>query len=189
MIDDNKYRRAVAAVALAVAGIGTLGSAAAAPLFSSPPGATLGGVQADDSTGSFSNAFSTAGGTLDAIVWWGFHGANSQGPAFDSFQVVLNGVQRSGSLSSSAAGANGLVRYLLDVADFSLAAGAGSLELVNASPDVEWFWQDGSPTSDSQAFELLAAAPPTGVPEPASLALALLAGLGAVAANRRTRVG
>ncbi|MCR5864835.1 MULTISPECIES: PEP-CTERM domain protein [Aquincola] len=189
MFNQDKCVQRVVAAALVLAGACALGPATAAPLFSSPPGGTLGGVQADDSAGSFTNNLVSAAGTLDAIVWWGFHGANSQGPAFDSFEVRLDGALRSGSLSSTAVGSNGLLRYLLDVADFNLAAGGHTLTLVNASPDVEWFWQDGSPTSGSQAFELLAAEPPTGVPEPASLALALLAGLGAVAASRRTRVG
>lgn len=169
------------AASMAVA-MGLSLSAAAVPLVDSPPLPGLQGWQVDQGAGSLEQDFTAAAaGTLQAIAWWGYHGSNSKGSAFDQFVVSLNGVQQAGTLSSTV-GADGVVNYVLAIPERSLAAGAGTLTLVNDSPDVEWFWQWADAQGNTMAFQLLA------VPEPGSLALM---GLGAAVllfvARRRAR--
>ena len=166
------------------------GPANAADLVAQPPQtADLNGLQADNSTGSFAQGFSApAMSVLDSITWWGFHGSNSAGPGLDAFAVYLDGVLQFGTLTAAPVvldDLSELTRYTLDVADAPLTA--MSLEIVNDSPDVEWFWQYSAisgPNTDSLAFTLTGSL----VPEPSTYLL-LLSGLAVVAGAGRTRRG
>lgn len=151
--------------------------------------AAASGQQADAATGAYAQSFAApAGAVLEAIRWWGFHGANSQGPAFDNLVVLLDGVAQAGALSVVAVSAL-YDEYTLDIADAPLLA--SSLNLLNDSLDVEWFWQSaaapgGGPDAQNVAFSLLGRIDGTAVPEPTSAAL-LLAALAATLIARRGR--
>ncbi len=121
--------------------------------------------------------------TVDKISWWGFHGQNSGGSAFDSFEVFVNGAQQTGALTASID--QGLDFFTLDIQDIALS-GAATLEIWNNSLDVEWFWA-GSTGSKETAFRLEGTRNGGGsVPEPGVLALLGLSGLGLCAARRKS---
>lgn len=136
------------------------------------------GQQADVATGAYAQGFTApAGAVLEAIRWWGFHSANSQGSTFDNLVVLLDGVVQVGTLSVTAVSAH-YDEYTLDITDAPLLA--SSLSLINDSLDVEWFWQSavalgGGPDALNVAFSLLGSIDDTAVPEPTSGALMLAA--------------
>ena len=121
--------------------------------------------------------------TVDKISWWGFHGQNSGGSAFDSFEVFVNGAQQTGALTASID--QGLDFFTLDIQDIALS-GAATLEIWNNSQGVEWFWA-GSTGPGETAFRLEGTRNGGGsVPEPGVLALLGLSGLGLFAARRKS---
>lgn len=121
--------------------------------------------------------------TVDKISWWGFHGQNSGGSAFDSFEVFVNGAQQTGALTASID--QGLDFFTLDIPDIALS-GAATLEIWNNSQGVEWFWA-GSTGPGETAFRLEGTRNGGGsVPEPGVLALLGLSGLGLCAARRKS---
>lgn len=121
--------------------------------------------------------------TVDKISWWGFHGQNSGGSAFDSFEVFVNGAQQTGALTASID--QGLDFFTLDIPDIALS-GAATLEIWNNSQGVEWFWA-GSTGPGETAFRLEGTRNGGGsVPEPGVLALLGLSGLGLFAARRKS---
>lgn len=121
--------------------------------------------------------------TVDKISWWGFHGQNSGGSAFDSFEVFVNGAQQTGALTASID--QGLDFFTLDIQDIALS-GAATLEIWNNSQGVEWFWA-GSAGAGETAFRLEGTRNGGGsVPEPGVLALLGLSGLGLFAARRKS---
>jgi hypothetical protein len=162
--------------------LATAAAANAANLVNQPPQTDfLNGLQVDNSTGPFSQTFTApALSVLESITWWGFHGGNSGGSAFDDFAVHLGGVPQAGTLTVSTVlldDQSELTRYTLDVVDVPLTA--TSLEIVNDSLDVEWFWQyaaGGGPNADNLAYALTGSL----VLEPATH-LMVLAGLAGIA--------
>jgi hypothetical protein len=176
----GKWKRAAAVL---LTGAVMAGSAAAsgelagrAPFLGAPAG-----QQSDVSTPPYTQTFAAlAADTLvETIRWWGFHGVDSGGAGFDQFVVTLGGVVQTGVLTVEAEGP--LSRYTLDIPDALIAA--SSLSIVNASPDVEWYWQSAiaegnplAPSADTVAFSL------TGtvgvIDEPATRLLFLAAGAG-----------
>ena len=152
-----------------------------------PYAGTLNGVESDSGTTPYVQSFSAlANATLDQIVWWGYRLNDQSGGAADSFDVRLDGVARTGTLTVTP---DGLLRkYMLDIVDSPLTASRLSIQNDGA---FEWYWQGTSamPYVDPQpfpvAFSLVGVA---AVPEPATLALALT-GLAVVAclAPRRRR--
>jgi hypothetical protein len=155
------------------------------------------GQQSDASTGAYVQTFIAPTDTIvEAIHWFGFHGGDSGGPAFDSFVVRLDGVLQTGTLTHQAVFAPGGVyayeRYQLDIADAPLTS--GSLSIANDSSDVAWYWQSAvavgnadAPSADLVAFQLTGragAVPP--VPEPAGWVLLAL-GLPALLARAHWR--
>jgi hypothetical protein len=157
--------------------------AAAVELVSRPPVSDLNGAQVDLATGPFPQEFvSSVSGTIESIVWWGFHSENSEGAGFDNFLVLLNGQDQTGDLTKTE-GENGLTRYELDIVDTPLIAGAsGELDILNDSEDVEWFWQYSNVEEEQLAFSLQGT-----IPEPNSMALVGLAGLAWVAMRRQRK--
>jgi len=159
------------------------------------------GQQADASTGAYTQFFVTPLNTIvEEIRWFGFHGTDSGGAAFDSFVVMLGGVVQTGTLTHSVvSGANGAYAYdayTLDIVDKALTA--GSLSISNDSSDVSWYWQSaaavgnaGAPSANSVAFSLIGHTGVTStVPEPGSallMSLGLLAGLAGAARVRARR--
>lgn len=179
------FRLRLPQIALALT-LAVTGTTQAAELVAQPPQtASLNGLQADNSTGAFAQTFSApALSVVESISWWGFHGSNSAGPAFDDFAVYFDGSLQAGTLSSAPVDLGDLsvlTRYTLDVTDAPLTA--TTLEIVNNSLDVEWFWQyssfNGSNTEDL-AFVLTGSL----VPEPSTYLL-FLVGIAAVAAASR----
>jgi PEP-CTERM motif len=168
--------------------------ATAAELAGAAPLGSPDGIQNDASTSEppwVQSINVAAAGTLESIVWWGFHGGSSQGASFDDFVVTLGGTLQSGTISVTDAGA-GISRYELDVTDAALAAGANTLEIVNASSDVEWLWQcsavDCINTGAPVAYSLVGTLAGGGdVPEPATYALLLLGAVAARAATQRRK--
>ena len=167
----------------------SLSSAYAAELVGRPPytGAPF-GQQSDQSSGpAYTQSFvSPSGKVLEAIRWWGFHGANSGGASFDNFVVSLDGVVQAGALSVTSAFGD-VDEYTLDIADVVLAA--STLSISNDSGDVEWFWQSATasgnpdtPDATDVAFSLIGRDGTVSVSEPRGMALALcaLAALGLV---------
>lgn len=168
-----------ATVSPAFAGVELVGAA---------PASALGGEQVDASTGAFPQTYSSAvSGTIESIVWWGFHGSNSLGALYDSFIVKLDGADQTGALAvtTDANGVQGLSRYELDIVDTALVPGSFVLSVLNDSLDVEWFWQHDDQSQGGLAYALLGT-PAAPVPEPHSLALALLS-LAAIGAAGRAR--
>lgn len=158
--------------------------ASALQLVGAAPLPALDGLQVDAGTGALSQSFvSSLSGTVESVVWWGFHGVNSQGAAFDNFIVKLDGTDQTGALTSATHSA-GLTRYELDIVDLPLLAGIpGTLEIVNDSDQVEWFWQYADANLSTQAYALMGTAAVPAIPEPETWALMLmgLAALGSVA--------
>lgn len=139
------------------------------------------GQQSDASTGTpYVQSFVAPSGTvLEAIRWWGFHGADSLGPSFDNFVVTLDGVPQTGVLSVASASAF-FDEYTLDIPDALLTA--STLSITNDSGDVEWFWQSASavgnahaPDAAAVAFSLIGHRDEFAVDEPA---IASMVGLG-----------
>lgn len=161
--------------------------AAAAELVGRPPVSGLNGEQVDAAAGPLPQAFtSSVSGTIESIVWWGFHGENSEGADFDNFLVLLNGEDQTGDQTgdlTKTEDQNGLTRYELDIVDSPLIAGnLGELDILNDSEDVEWFWQYSSTERAWLAFSLQGT-----VPEPNSMALVALAGFAWVAVRRQRK--
>lgn len=158
---------------------------AAVELVGAAPAATPDGLQVDNSTGPLDPVptyMSAVSGTIDSIVWWGFHGSNSGGATLDDFIVKLNDSDQTGPLDVTT-DANGLSRYELAIVDTPLVPGSFSLSVLNDSFDVEWFWQHDDQGQGGLAYALMGTRASV-VPEPQSLALMLL-GLAAIGVARR----
>ena len=158
--------------------------ASAATLYQQQPTDVANSQQSDASVAIYGQSVPALGSvTVDKISWWGFHGQNSGGSAFDSFEVFVNGAQQTGALTASID--QGLDFFTLDIQDIALS-GAATLEIWNNSPDVEWFWA-GSTGAGETAFRLEGTRNGGGsVPEPGVLALLGLSGLGLCAARRKS---
>jgi PEP-CTERM motif len=194
------YKQVVAAACLVLAAA----APQAAVLFQqSPVGGGSDGEQSDGSTGPLSQSFGLgAGATLESIVWYGYHGANSGGALLDNFFVRINGtdVASGATLSSTsfdATGAFEVFQYTLDITDIQIGA-AGSLDIANTfdplNPgvsDTEWFWQYSDPNAGTVAFTLNGTRDANPVPLPATLPLALLglAAAGWVSRSRKRALG
>ncbi len=167
-----------AACLLATAG------ASAATLYQQLPTDVANSQQSDASVAIYGQSVPALGSvTVDKISWWGFHGQNSGGSAFDSFEVFVNGAQQTGALTASID--QGLDFFTLDIPDIALS-GAATLEIWNNSQGVEWFWA-GSTGPGETAFRLEDTRNGGGsVPEPGVLALLGLSGLGLCAARRKS---
>jgi len=158
--------------------------ASAATLYQQQPTDVANSQQSDASVAIYGQSVPALGNvTVDKISWWGFHGQNSGGSAFDSFEVFVNGAQQTGALTASID--QGLDFFTLDIQDIALS-GAATLEIWNNSLDVEWFWA-GSTGAGETAFRLEGTRNGGGsVPEPGVLALLGLSGLGLCAARRKS---
>jgi hypothetical protein len=158
--------------------------ASAATLYQQQPTDVANSQQSDASVAIYGQSVPALGSvTVDKISWWGFHGQNSGGSAFDSFEVFVNGAQQTGALTASID--QGLDFFTLDIQDIALS-GAATLEIWNNSLDVEWFWA-GSTGAGETAFRLEGTRNGGGsVPEPGVLALLGLSGLGLCAARRKS---
>lgn len=158
--------------------------ASAATLYQQLPTDVANSQQSDASVLIYGQSVPALGNvTVDKISWWGFHGQNSGGSAFDSFEVFVNGAQQTGALTASID--QGLDFFTLDIPDIALS-GAATLEIWNNSLDVEWFWA-GSTGPGETAFRLEGTRNGGGsVPEPGMLALLGLSGLGLCAARRKS---
>lgn len=167
-----------AACLLATAG------ASAATLYQQQPTDVANSQQSDAGVDILGQSVPALGNvTVDKISWWGFHGQNSGGSAFDSFEVFVNGAQQTGALTASID--QGLDFFTLDIPDIALS-GAATLEIWNNSQGVEWFWA-GSTGPGETAFRLEGTRNGGGsVPEPGVLALLGLSGLGLCAARRKS---
>ena len=159
-------------------------AASAATLYQQLPTDVANSQQSDASVLIYGQSVPALGSvTVDKISWWGFHGQNSGGSAFDSFEVFVNGAQQTGALTASID--QGLDFFTLDIQDIALS-GAATLEIWNNSLDVEWFWA-GSTGAGETAFRLEGTRNGGGsVPEPGVLALLGLSGLGLCAARRKS---
>jgi PEP-CTERM motif len=176
----------------------------AAVLYSQTPVAGINGIQADGSTGPWSQSFTVAAGaTLESIDWYGYHLFDGEispgilvGPAFDLFSVSVNGIDVSTGASLGAPSfqyaATGLdalgnqvtlalYKYSLDIVDIAVAS--GTLDLANG-PDTQWAWQFGGAGEPLTAFTLNGSV--NAIPEPQTYALMAL-GLAAVAGAARRR--
>lgn len=166
-------RAATAASFALVAGV-----AQAAVLFSQAPLPGINGIQSDFSTGALAQAFTVAPGqTLGSVEWYGYHLPTSFGPGSDAFTLLVNGfdvttgaLSLTSSLVLSEPGFD-LYKYTLDIVDIPIAS--GSLELANG-PDTQWAWQFSVASAELTAFTLVGSNA-TVVPEPAGVALTLLA--------------
>ena len=164
--------------------------AASVELAGQPPYAGgLNGVESDGGTPPYAQSFTApANSTLDKIVWWGYRLNDQSGGAADNFDVRLGGVMKTGALTVALDGL--LQKYTLDIADEALTANLLSIQ--NDVPDFEWYWQGtGSASFDDRlpfpvAFSLIGTlGGPGTVPEPDTLALFGVAGLGWMAMRRR----
>jgi len=170
--------------AVSVACLLATAGASAATLYQQQPTDVANSQQSDASVAIYGQSVPALGNvTVDKISWWGFHGQNSGGSAFDSFEVFVNGAQQTGALTASID--QGLDFFTLDIQDIALS-GAATLEIWNNSLDVEWFWA-GSTGAGETAFRLEGTRNGGGsVPEPGVLALLGLSGLGLCAARRKS---
>lgn len=142
----------------------------------SPFAAVASGQQSDASAEpAFSQTISLPSKALvDSITWWGFHGSNSGGSAYDDFVVTLDGAPVIGSLVVD--NTNQLFsQYTLSFAP--TLSSATSLSVANNSLDVEWFWQSatalgGGPDAFNVAYRIDGAVQQP-IPEPSSILLAV----------------
>lgn len=155
--------------------------ASAALIYQQPPAAVQYGVQADASTGAFSQSFALGGAIVERVTWWGFHGVNSMGPDADLFEVYLDGALMQGTLTTLQEGA--LTKHVLELT--TAALNPVELSVWNNSVDVEWFWQSIAAGNDTMtAFTLDGVLPVAEVAEAGMIPLVALALLSCVAVRR-----
>ena len=148
------------------------------------------GQQSDASASpGYTQAFGVAPGSLaNALAWWGYHGVNSLGAAYDNFAVFINGASITGSLSSANETPD-VTRYTLTFTPRSVTS--GSLSVVNDSLDVEWYWQSAAanggaaPHATSVSFSLLGTTAPVPEASPGAMIALGLMGLLFVGSRRR----
>jgi len=138
-------------------------------------------------------SFASAAATVTSVQWWGYDLGGLGGP--DDFEVKLNGFALAGIFSAATDAVDidlgvDVLKYTLDLAPgFVIAAGPGTLGVVNNSLNVEWYWQS-SPAAPgaaaSQSFRLIGEPTVVPVPEPGAMGLVLLA-LSLLAGNWATR--
>ncbi|MDL2337042.1 MAG: PEP-CTERM sorting domain-containing protein [Pseudomonadota bacterium] len=153
----------------------------------------INGVQSDGSTPpAYTQGFTgiKSNSTLDLIVWWGYRlNDDSNGTAPDNFEVTVDGVVKSGSLSVATDG--DLQKYTLDIADELLTGVGGTLGIFNDGA-FEWYWQGidnrdfGTSDTFPVAFRLLGSTE-NAVPEPSGSALLGIAGIACGVASRRRK--
>jgi hypothetical protein len=176
---------------LAISVLAFAGGAQAAELAGQRPfaGSAYGQQSDANAMPAYTQSFSVpAGSTLESITWWGYHGVNSMGAAYDNFVVALDGVVYSGTLAVDDSSPL-FSKYTLAVAPTPLAA--TSLSILNDSPDVEWFWQSAEstgsgPHASDVAFSLQGESF-NAAPAASTHALMLAGLLGLAAARRRRR--
>lgn len=181
------FKRTILALGTAAMAIGAVQSAELAGL--APFTATSFGQQSDaNALPAYTQSFvAQPGAMLESITWWGYHGANSLGPAFDSFVVLLDGLLQTGSIDIDDSNPN-FSKYTLTVSPVTLSA--TTLSVLNDSPDVEWFWQSAASVGGAHATEVaykLEGRAMT-IPEPTALLLVLFGLFGAAAAGRYGRL-
>lgn len=191
--DGFMKRTLISSAAGVVLALGSLGStgALAAPV-------ELAGLAPSDTSvldglsvypsggGALSQAFNlSVDATLEAIVWWGYRLDPLASGAPDVFEIDIDGVVKTGSLSTATDGA--LVKYTLDIADETVTAGTAVLTLLNNNGDeFEWYWQCAASSACSGvAFSLIGTPAASPVPTPGTLPLLALAGLSLLAGRRR----
>ncbi len=161
----------------------------AAMLLERLPSATFNGVQADAATAPYAETLSLAGPvSIEKISWWGYYGADPAiDPSTDNFVVKFNNASQSGLITESPIDStSGLTLYELTLnASYAFGGGQTTLELINDSLDVEWFWQGTD--SQTQALRLEGVRQVQPVPEPGTLWLLGLGMLGVAFASTRSR--
>lgn len=178
------FKRTILALGTAAMAIGAVQSAELSGL--TPFTATSFGQQSDaNALPAYTQSFAAQpGAMLESITWWGYHGANSLGPAFDSFVVLLDGLLQTGSIDIDDSNPN-FSKYTLTVSPVTLSA--TTLSVLNDSPDVEWFWQSAAtggsgPHATEVAFRLDGSLNTVSVP--GTLALMVFGLLAAALARR-----
>lgn len=170
-------------VGLVLAGGALLSAnASATVLLERLPSATLNGVQADAATVPYAETLSLAGpASIEKISWWGYDLGGIPG-AVNDFAVGFNSVTQSGSITESP-DANGLTLFEMTLnSGFAFGGGATTLDLINNSLDVEWYWQGSD--SQTRAFRLEGVQQVQPTPEPGTLWLLGLGMLGVAFASR-----
>lgn len=166
-------------------------SASAAVLLERLPDASPTGQQTDGNTPSYQETVNFAGQVLiNKISWWGYDVVGDPA-ALNNFAVTLAGVTQSGAITETDTGlfpgtSVSLMLYEMNLGSVSFAG--GTLDLINDSQDVEWYWQGSG--ADPQTGAGLRALRIEGtrqqnVPEPEILWLLGVGGIGLALARRR----
>ncbi|MEF8714267.1 MAG: hypothetical protein V5B39_12010 [Accumulibacter sp.] len=148
------------------------------------------GQQADNSTPPYVADLTLGPASINRISWWGYYDGGS--PVDDSFSVRLEGIAQGAIPTSVLEGVvDGFDLYRYDLtlpAPFAFAGGGMTLELelINASDDVQWFWQGMSSLDGMRAVRVEGSAP---VPEPGIPGLLAIASMALVLSSRRRAAG